>query len=172
MKDRGCLGLADAIELETADAEKIAHDDLGSLVGQYRKSGNAAPLKAVILGCTHYPFLMLTLERIRQKLGMDFIFINPAVDVFVSVPSKSLPSECVAADGMLTSKYKYGRSRDRDEVTTKFVPLKSGTVDKKSLAHLVRHLPLTRAQLIKSGEILGESGTGDSVQVGTNVSCW
>ena len=176
---QGCPGLADAIELGTADAEKIARDNLVSLVDQYRKSGDTAPLKAVILGCTHYPFLMPTLERTRQELGMDFIFVDPAVDTaeecyqaltaadllaerkpeetsvtsFVSVPSAALPAEHVARDGTLTSAYKYGRFPGRDEVTTKFVPLRNGTVEKKSLARLVKLLPLTRAQLIRNGEL-------------------
>ena len=176
---QGCPGLADAIELGTADAEKIARDNLLSLVDQYRKSGEKAPLKAVILGCTHYPFLMPVLERTRQELGMDFIFVDPAVDTaeecyralkdadmlagrnpnetkvdpYVSVPSKALPAGCVAADGTLEYKYKYGREPGRDEVTTKFVPLKAGTVERASLARLVKLLPLTRTMLIKNGEL-------------------
>ena len=176
---QGCPGLADAIELGTADAEKIARDNLLSLVGQYRKSGERAPLKAVILGCTHYPFLMPVLEKTRQELGMDFIFVDPAVDTaeecyralkdadmlagrkadatkvdsYVSVPSKALPAGCVAPDGTLEYRYKYGRTPGADEVTTKFVPLKAGTVDRASLARLVKLLPLTRTMLIRNGEL-------------------
>ena len=175
---QGCPGLADAIELGTADADRIARDSLRSLVAQYRKSGCAAPLKAVILGCTHYPFLMTTLERTRAELGMDFLFVDPAVDtaeecyralkdegrlaerdpdatqvdVFVSVPSAALPAECRAADGTLARDYKYGRDAGRDEVTTKFVPLANGTVDQASLSRLTKLLPLTRAALRKSGD--------------------
>ena len=174
---QGCPGLADAIELGTADADQIARDNLRSLVAQYRKSGSAAPFKAVILGCTHYPFLMATLEKTRAELGMDFVFIDPAVDtaeecyrtlkaegrlaesgpaatkvdVFVSVPSAALPAECRAADGTLARDYKYGRDAGKDEVTTKFVPLANGTVDPVSLSRLVKLLPLTRAALQKSG---------------------
>jgi len=176
---QGCPGLADAIELGTADAEKIARDNLLSLVDQYRKSGTKAPLRAVILGCTHYPFLMPTLEKTRKELGMDFVFVDPAVDTaeecyqalkagdmlaendageasvdsYVSVPSKDLKPGCVSADGTLAKAYKYGREPGRDEVTTKFVPLKNGTVDRASLARLVKLLPLTRAMLIKNGEL-------------------
>ena len=176
---QGCPGLADAIELGTADAEKIARDNLLSLVGRYRRSGSKAPLKAVILGCTHYPFLMPVLEKTRRELGMDFVFIDPAVDTaeecyralrdadmlagratdgkrvdsYVSVPSKALPAGCVAADGTLEYAYKYGRDPGKDEVTTKFVPLKAGTVDRASLARLVKLLPLTRAALLGNGEL-------------------
>ena len=176
---QGCPGLADAIELGAADAEKIAHDNLLSLVRQYRASGTKAPLKAVILGCTHYPFLMPTLEKTRRELGMDFIFVDPAVDTaeecyralqaadqlagrkpdetkveaFVSVPSKALPDGCVAKDGTLAHAYKYGRETGRDEVTTKFVPLANGSVDRASLDRLVRLLPLTRAQLERGGDL-------------------
>ena len=176
---QGCPGLADAIELGTADADRIASDSLRSLVAQHRKSGAAAPLKAVILGCTHYPFLMSTLERTRTELGLDFVFVDPAVDtaeecyralrkegrlaecgsdamrvdVFVSVPSAALPAECRAADGTLARDYKYGRDAGKDEVTTKFVPLANGTVDPNSLSRLVKLLPLTRAALQKSGDL-------------------
>ena len=176
---QGCPGLADAIELGTADAEKIARDNLLSLVDRYRKSGGTAPLKAVILGCTHYPFLMPVLEKTRQELGMDFIFVDPAVDTaeecyralrdadmlagrnpnetrvesYVSVPSKALPADCIAPDGTLEYGYKYGREPGKDEVTTKFVPLKAGTVDRASLARLVKLLPLTRSLLMRNGEL-------------------
>jgi len=172
---QGCPGLADAIELGTADAQAIARSNLVSLVNQYRRSGVTAPLKAVILGCTHYPFLMSTLESTRAELGMDFVFVDPAVDTaeecyrtlvadgmlaersseatrvdaFVSVPSKDLPADCTAADGTLVHAYKYGRQVGRDEVTTKFVPLRSGTVGQESLARLVKLLPLTRKMLGK-----------------------
>lgn len=176
---QGCPGLADAIELGAADAERMAHDNLVSLVGQYRESGIKAPLKAVILGCTHYPFLMPTLERTRRELGMDFVFVDPAVDTaeecyqalkesgmlaengacassvesFVSVPSKDLKPGCVSADGTLATAYKYGREPGRDEVTTKFVPLGNGTVDRASLARLVKLLPLSRAVLVRNGDL-------------------
>ena len=176
---QGCPGLADAIELGTADADPIARDNLRSLVAQYRKSGVAAPLKAVILGCTHYPFLMPALEKTRAELGQDFVFVDPAVDtaeecyrvlkedgrlaergsdatkvdVFVSVPSDALSAKCRAADGTLAQSYKYGRDAGRDEVTTKFVPLANGTVDPVSLSRLVNLLPLTRAALQKNGDL-------------------
>ena len=176
---QGCPGLADAIELGAADAEKIAHDNLVALADQYRKSGTKAPLRAIILGCTHYPFLMPTLERTRRELGLDCIFVDPAVDTaeecyqalkgadmlagrdpgetavesFVSVPSKALPPDCIAPDGTLAYAFKYGRAPGRDEVTTKFVPLKAGTVDRASLARLVGLMPLTRTALEKSGDL-------------------
>ena len=110
---------------------------------------------------------------------MDFIFVDPAVDTaeecyralqaadqlagrkpdattveaFVSVPSKALPDGCVAKDGTLAHAYKYGRETGRDEVTTKFVPLRNGSVDRASLDRLIRLLPLTRAQLARGGDL-------------------
>lgn len=176
---QGCPGLADAIELGTSDAGKIARDNLVSLVEQYKKSGQKIPLKAVILGCTHYPFLMPVLEKTRRELGMDFVFIDPAVDTaqecydalkedgmladggvrakkvdaYVSVPSSDLPKECVAADGTLEYSFKYGRMPGKNEVTTKFVPMKNGSVDRKSLSRLVELLPETKSELKKNGEL-------------------
>jgi len=165
--------------LGTADADRIARDNLLDLVSKYRRSGVKAPLRAVILGCTHYPFLMPTLEKTRGELGMDFIFIDPAIDTaeecyqalnasmmlaenpsgatrveaYVSVPSASLPKGCASADGTLSKAYKYGREPGRDEVTTKFVPLKNGTVDRESLARLVKLLPLCKTALVTNGEL-------------------
>ncbi len=176
---QGCPGLADAIELGTSDADAIARSNLVSLVTKHRVSGATTPLKAVILGCTHYPFLMRTLEKTRAELGENFIFIDPAIDTaeecfqalrgaemlaeraadgttvdsYVSVPSADLPTACLAKDGTLATAYKYGREPDRDEVTTKFVTLKKGTVDRAALMRLVNLLPLTRGQLKKNGDL-------------------
>ncbi len=176
---QGCPGLADAIELGTSDADTLARDNLVSLVTKHRASGAKVPLKAVILGCTHYPFLMRTLEKTRAELGESFIFIDPAIDTaeecfralqaadmlaecpkgsttiesYVSVPSADLSPECLAKDGTLATAYKYGREPGRDEVTTKFVTLKNGTVDRAALKRLVNLLPLTREQLKRSGDL-------------------
>ena len=61
---------------------------------KHRLSGSTAPLRAVILGCTHYPFLIETLHQVISELrnikvenqylykhliADDFIFIDPAV---------------------------------------------------------------------------------------------
>lgn len=170
---QGCPGLADAIELGTADADEIARQNLTALIRQHRQA-KAPPLKAVILGCTHYPFLLKTLEKTREKYGENFIFIDPAVGTaeecwlalkasgmlsdrsadaevafYTSVPSGDVAAENLAQDGTLATAFKYGRDVGQDDVTTKFVPFKSGTVDPKALNRLMRLLPNTARALAR-----------------------
>ena len=84
--NQGCPGLADAVETGSPAANAIAHSNMVSLVGQHSASGTSAPLKAVILGCTHFPFVLRELERtvadLREKgarLSADFRFVDPAL---------------------------------------------------------------------------------------------
>ena len=81
-------------DLQLNSAINYARFNLVSLVERHRASGNNVPLKAVILGCTHYPFLIETLEQVIAELRAytkdgvkpyahliadDFTFIDPAV---------------------------------------------------------------------------------------------
>ena len=82
---QGCAGLADAVEAGSPSADMIAASNLVALVKQHRDSGSANPIKAVILGCTHYPFVLDALNRtvaeLRAKgapLADDFRFVDPA----------------------------------------------------------------------------------------------
>ncbi len=81
------------LDLQLNSAANYARFNLVSLVERHRASGSRAPLKAVILGCTHYPFLLETLQRTvaelrdyqengaypyRELLAEDLAFIDPA----------------------------------------------------------------------------------------------
>jgi glutamate racemase len=81
------------LDLQLNSAANYARFNLVSLVERHRASGSGAPLKAVILGCTHYPFLLETLQRTvaelrdyqengaypyRELLAEDLAFIDPA----------------------------------------------------------------------------------------------
>ena len=83
--NQGCAGLADAVESGSPTADSIARSNLISLVERYRASGKTAPIRAVILGCTHYPFVLAPLEKpvaeLRAKgapFAEDFRFVDPA----------------------------------------------------------------------------------------------
>ena len=83
--DQGCAGLADAVEAGSPAADAIAHSNLCALVARHRASGSSAPLRAVILGCTHYPFVLSALNRAvsdlrarGENLPSDFRFVDPA----------------------------------------------------------------------------------------------
>jgi len=101
----GCPGLADAIELGDPRAESLSRGYFAKLVESHRASGSKVPLKALVLGCTHFPFVIhhfkSELEKLRRDdrysdiLPADFKFIDPAVDTAV---------ECrrlLADDGLL-----------------------------------------------------------------------
>lgn len=81
-------------EFQLNNAINYARFNLVSLVERHRQSGSTVPLKAVILGCTHYPFLIETLQQViaelrdytvdgihiyRHLIADDFAFIDPAV---------------------------------------------------------------------------------------------
>ena len=82
---QGCAGLADAIECGSPAADAIAKSNLVALVERHRASAPSVPIRAVILGCTHFPFVQDTLNRtvveLRAKgapLAADFRFVDPA----------------------------------------------------------------------------------------------
>lgn len=81
-------------ELQLNSAENYARFNLVSLMERFRAAGTDVPLKAVILGCTHYPFLLETLEKVvaelrdykecgvkpyRDIIAEDMVFIDPAL---------------------------------------------------------------------------------------------
>ena len=80
--------------LQLNDASCYARFNFVSLVERLRLSGVRAPLRAVILGCTHYPYQLATLQRCaselreyqdaggrypyRELISEDLVFIDPA----------------------------------------------------------------------------------------------
>ena len=84
--NQGCAGLADAVEACSPEADAIASSNLISLVSKHRAAGGGVPLRAVILGCTHYPFVLGALDRTLAGLRAaggdipsDFRFVDPAI---------------------------------------------------------------------------------------------
>lgn len=83
------------LDMQLNSAANYARFHLVTLIDKYRRSGEKAKLKAVILGCTHYPFLLDTLNKVvkelvkykdaagnfpyREIIAKDFRFIDPAV---------------------------------------------------------------------------------------------
>lgn len=81
-------------ELQLNDAANYARFNLVSLVERHRASGSTAPIKAIIMGCTHYPFLLETMRQTieelrtykadgtfpyRNLLSEEIEFVDPAV---------------------------------------------------------------------------------------------
>ncbi len=105
------------LDLQLNSAANYARFNLVSLVERHRSSGSRIPLKAIILGCTHYPFQQETLERTvaelrayegdgsfpyRELLAQDLVFIDPARYVAVEC------FEVLKGDGLLAAP---GRAR-------------------------------------------------------------
>ena len=104
----GCPHLADSIELGRPQVGTLARKYLADLMEAHRASGSKAPLRALILGCTHYPFVQRHFEdelsalrkdpKYAPLLAPDFRFIDPAVDTAI---------ECrrlLAEDGLLANR--------------------------------------------------------------------
>ena len=100
------------LDLQLNSAANYARFNLVSLVERHRASGSRVPLKAIILGCTHYPFQLETLERTlaelrdyetggirpyRDLLPEDLVFIDPARYVAIEC------FEALKGDGLLAA---------------------------------------------------------------------
>lgn len=58
----------DCTIIQLNDAENYVRYHLVSLMEQMRKSKNAQPLKSIILGCTHYPYLVKEINTVFSEL--------------------------------------------------------------------------------------------------------
>lgn len=65
---RGFVELVEAGKFSGDEVERVCRESLEPLL--------AAGADRIVLGCTHYPFLLPTLEKIAE--GYDIEFINPA----------------------------------------------------------------------------------------------
>jgi hypothetical protein len=93
LREKDASGNYKAFQLNSA--QNYARLHLVNLVEKHRQSGAKVPLKYVILGCTHYPFMIETLQQTIEQLrhyknsngeyvyagliAKDFEFIDPAV---------------------------------------------------------------------------------------------
>lgn len=81
-------------QLQLNSAANYARYHLVSLLEKHRKEGASVPMKHIILGCTHYPFLLDTLNKViaelreyntggvyiyKNLIDENFSFIDPAV---------------------------------------------------------------------------------------------
>ena len=80
--------------LQLNSAENYARFNMVSLLERHRQSGKGTPIRAIILGCTHYPFYLETLNETlaelkeyredgrypyRDLIADEITFIDPAV---------------------------------------------------------------------------------------------
>ena len=149
---RGGIGLAEAVESRDPGMRECARTNLVALVDSYRVRGGKAPICALILGCTHYPYVLGTFHQTFLRLKMDpkyapliandLKFIDPAhytaIACYRALRGNQLLSEdgptrkgarrvnafiSAGKNGPLADEVKYGRTYGKDDLGTKIVPL-------------------------------------------------
>ena len=173
--NRGGIGLAEAVENHEPGMEDCARTNLVALVEDYRVRGGTAPIRAMILGCTHYPFVLDAFRRTLAELKArseyapliadDLRFVDPAVYTAISCyqalsgdrmlrPTDSKRAAqrvqafiSVGKEGPLPDAIKYGRDCGCRDLGTKIVPLAEAGVGKDVLEAIKRTFPACGREL-------------------------
>ena len=175
---RGGVGLAEAVENDEPGMADCARTNFVAMVESYRLRGGKAPIRAVILGCTHYPFVLPVFRaalselqkdaRYRALLAEDLVFVDPAVYTAVQcyrslkedgVLSSNGPVTprvkafmSVGRNGPLPESVKYGRSEGLKDIGTDIVPMTKKTMSERAVKRLFELLP------VSGREVFGRSG--------------
>ena len=171
--NRGGVGLAEAVENDEPGVKDCARTNFVAMVESYRMRGGKAPIRAVILGCTHYPFVLSvfkeTLAELRKDprycalLADDLVFVDPAVYTAVQC-YRSLKKDdilngkgpgsprvrafmSVGRDGPLSVEVKYGRPLGLKDIGTEIVPMTRKTMSADSVKRLFELLPASSREI-------------------------
>ena len=164
---RGGYGLAEAVENGDPGMRECARTNMVALVEEYRSRGGKAPIRAIVLGCTHYPFVVdefrAALDAMRKNpelaalVAEDVVFVDPAVDTAMecwrSLRRRGLLAPkggaargrrveafiSVGAAGPLSDAVKYGRGTGSADIGTRIVPMSSANMPKGG-AELLRSM--------------------------------
>ena len=174
--NRGGIGLAEAVESRDIGMRECARTNLVAMVKAYRARGGKAPIRAMILGCTHYPYVLDTFDRTFRLLkadpkyahliANDLRFIDPAhytaIACYKALRRNQLLSQdgptrkgerrvnafiSVGRDGPLTDAVKYGRTYGKDDSGTKIVPLTKDVISPEVAAGIEKTCPICRREL-------------------------
>ena len=171
--NRGGIGLAEAVENDEPGMKDCARTNFVAMVEAYRARGGKAPIRAVILGCTHYPFVLSVFkaaaaelraqDRYRAILAADLVFVDPAVytaiQCFRILKKEGLLNRGVAAtprvkpfisvgrNGPLSHAEKYGRNVGQADIGTIIVPMTRKTMSAESIQRLKALLPASAHEL-------------------------
>ena len=174
--NRGGIGLAEAVESRDIGMRECARTNLVAMVEDYRARGGKAPIRAMILGCTHYPYVLDTFDRTLQTLrrdpkyapliAEDLKFIDPAhytaIACYKSLRRNQLLSQdgptragerrvnafiSVGKDGPLTDSVKYGRTYGKGDLGTKIVPLTGDAIPSGVAAGIGKTCPACHREL-------------------------
>ena len=174
--NRGGIGLAEAVESRDIGMRECARTNLVAMVEDYRARGGKAPIRAMILGCTHYPYVLDTFDRAFRLLkadpkyapliANDLRFIDPAHytaiacyralrrQVLLSQDGPTREGErrvkafiSVGRDGPLPDAVKYGRTYGKDDLGTKIVPLTKDVISSEVSAGIGKTCPACHREL-------------------------
>lgn len=167
--NRGGVGLAEAVENDEPGMAECARTNFVAMVESYRQHGGKAPIRAVILGCTHYPFVLHVFKaaltelrkdsRYRALLADDLVFVDPAVytavqcyrslkeDGILSAKGPGKPRVkafmSVGRNGPLSVEVKYGRPTGLKDIGTDIVPMTRKTMSEQAVKRLFELLPVS-----------------------------
>ena len=173
---RGGIGLAEAVESRDPEMRECARTNLVALVDSYRARRGKAPIRALILGCTHYPYVLGTFHQTFLRLKMDpkyapFIaddlkFIDPAhytaIACYRALRGNQLLSGdgptregerrvnafiSAGKDGPLSDAVKYGRTYGKGDLGTKIVPLTKDAIAPVVAAGIRKTCPTCHREL-------------------------
>lgn len=173
--NRGGIGLAEAVENHGPGMADCARTNLVALVEDYHMRGGTAPIRAMILGCTHYPFVLDVFRRTLAELKArpeyapliagDLKFIDPAVYTAISCyqalsgDRMLRPTDAkraakrvqafisIGRKGPLPDAVKYGRECGMSDIGTKIVPLAEAGLGKDVLETIKRTFPACGREL-------------------------
>ena len=174
--NRGGFGLAEAVESRDIGMRECARTNLVAMVEDYRARGGKAPIRAMILGCTHYPYVLDTFDRTFRLLkadpkyasliANDLRFIDPAHYTAIAcyralrrnqLLSRDGPTRkgerrvnafiSVGKDGPLTDAEKYGRTYGKGDPGTKIVPLTRDEISSGVAAGIGKTCPACHREL-------------------------
>ena len=169
--NRGGIGLAEAVENAEPGRDLCAKTNVVALVEEYRARGGKAPIKAFILGCTHYPFVLgairSALDDLRgdpkyaELLPENIVFVDPAVYTAAacylalrkggllksSRGSKVEAFISVGRRGPLPDAVKYGREVSDADYGTEIVPLCRGSLTEATAESVSAAFPRSAAAL-------------------------
>ena len=173
--NRGGVGLAEAVENDEPGVKDCARTNFVAMVESYRSRGGKAPIRAVILGCTHYPFVLSvfreTLAEMRKDsrysalLADDLVFVDPAVYTAVQcycslrkdgILNRNGPGNprvrsfmSVGRDGPLSMEVKYGRPLGLKDIGTEIVPMTRKTMSSDAVSRLFELLPISSREIFR-----------------------
>ena len=174
---RGGIGLAEAVENCDPGMRECARTNIVALVEEYRGRGGKAPIRAIVLGCTHYPFVVDVfrdaLVEMRKRpecaaiIAEDVVFVDPAVNTAMecwrSLRRRGLLAEkgwakrgrrveafiSVGVGGPLPDAVKYGRDTGCADIGTRIEPMTAANIPKGGVELLRAMMPASAAAVLQ-----------------------